>query len=312
MVNWLKAETKKKIAIVAVACVSIVLNLYTLALAYPQTYVLNSGCCATQILAKDFSAYYTAAWRIVHDPANVYTSGLVNDGGPQILPHPQSFKYSPSFLIFIVPLTLFKYQDALTIFDYAQFLLLPLIVYFLYRLSHSKSLLTISLLVIVSVLQPSPTAHWGLSISYFWQWEEGQDKVLNLALLLASYYFALIRRPVLSGFTFALASFDPRFLILAVPLFLFYNKSCLRKAVTSFVILLLVLNSFLLIPGVWSGYFSMVMTSGLGTPLFYYGYIPLLTIVGLIIVNCREMYGFFRSMLPARASRIPSVKMSEN
>jgi hypothetical protein len=212
----------------------------------------------------------------------------------------------PSFLIFVVPLTLFNYQDALVIFDCVQLLLLPLIVYFLFRLNWEKSLLAVSLLVVVAVLQPSPTPHWGLSVSYFWQWEEGQDKVLNTALLLGSFYFGQSRKPVLSGFAMALGSFDPRFLLLALPLFLYYNRTSLKKGVASLLVCFLLLNSLSLVPGVGSGFLAMVTRSGLETPLFYYGYIPFLTLLSLIIVNAKELYHFFTSPLLAKASHTPA------
>ena len=304
-------QSREKVAIVAVASVSIILNIYTFVLAYPQISILNSGCCASHVLAKDFSAYYTAAWRLVHDSMNVYTPGSVSDGGPQILPYPQSFKYLPSFLIFILPLTSIGYQNALVFFDCVQIALLPVIACLLFRLNVKKSLLTISLLMVVAILQPSPTPNWGFSISYFWQWEEGQDKVLLLTLLLCAYYFGLKRRPLLSGIMFALGSFDPRFLLLGFPLFLFFNKDSLKKGIASGVLSLIALNSFFLVPGVGAGFLSMMGRSGLETPLFYYAYIPFLTIIALMIVNWKELYQFYSSLLTGKTGQLTTAGTSQ-
>jgi hypothetical protein len=243
----------------------------------------------------------------VHDPANVYTPAFVNDGGPQILPYPQTFKYLPSFLIFILPLTAIGYQNALVLFDCVQIALLPIIAYLLYRLNAKRNLLTTSLILVVAILQPSPTLHWGLSVSYFWQWEEGQDKVLLLTLLLCAYYYGLKRAPILSGVMFALGSFDPRFLLLGFPLFVYFNKDSLKKGVGSGLLALIVLNSFFLVPGVAGGFLSMMGRSGLETPLFYYAYIPFLTIIALMIVNWKELYRFYASLLTWKTGQISTL-----
>ena len=102
----------------------IALNLVTFIQAYPETMVIDSGCCGTTPLAKDFSAFYTAAWRLLHDPSHIYTPGSLNDGEYQIYPHPETYKYLPSFLLMVLPFLALGYQQALTAFDVFQFLLL--------------------------------------------------------------------------------------------------------------------------------------------------------------------------------------------
>jgi len=80
-------------------------------------------------LAKDFSAYYIGAWRLIHDPSKVYTRGLINDGEYQIYPQPQAYKYLPSFLMVVFPFLSLSYHDALIAFDAFQFMLLPLMAF---------------------------------------------------------------------------------------------------------------------------------------------------------------------------------------
>jgi hypothetical protein len=284
-----KQEARKKTILLLVITVCIVLNLYTFVQAYPEASVIDSGCCATQILAKDFSAYYIASWRIFHDPSNVYTQGAANDGEPPIYPQPEPFKYLPSFLIFTSPLLSLTYQNALTAFDLAQLILLPIIAFLLYELLQDKSILIIAVVMVIVLLQPSPTPHWGLSVSYYWQWAEGQDKVLNATLLLLCFYLGRIRRPTLSGIALGLGAFDPRFFLLALPLFAVYNRLDLKRAGISLVASLVLLNFPLLIDGVGFGFLQMVLQGGASTPLYYYALIPLLTLVSLIVLNAHEI-----------------------
>jgi hypothetical protein len=285
-----KNEARKKIVVLLIVIVSVLLNLYTFVQAYPETVKIDSGCCASQILAKDFSAYYTGAWRLFHDPSNIYTRGLLNDGQPPIYPQPEPFKYLPSFLIFVSPLLVLNYQEALIAFDVIQFLLLPVIAFLVYTLLKDRSTLTIAVVIVIAILQPSPLPHWGLSVSYFWQWGEGQDKVLNTTLLLFSFYLGKSRKSILSGIALALGAFDPRFFLLSLPLFALYNQLDLKKAGLSLVASLAAFNSPLLLDGIGVGFLRMVVQGGTATPLYYYALIPFLTLVSIILVNLKEIY----------------------
>ncbi len=219
----------RTIFVAAVLCL-IALNLVVLAAAYPETTTIDSGCCGDRLLAKDFSAFYTAAWRLIHDPGQVYTSGYVNDGEYHILPQPESYKYLPSFLLMVLPFTALSYQQALTAFDVFQFLLLPLIALLVYELTKEKGVAVAVIVAIIALLVPSPSPHWSLSATYYWQWAEGQSKVLETFLLLLGLQLGKSKRPLLSGVVFGLSAFDPRFALLALPLFFMYNRPSLWKA----------------------------------------------------------------------------------
>ncbi|MGA3192829.1 MAG: glycosyltransferase family 87 protein [Candidatus Bathyarchaeia archaeon] len=293
----LKREARKKTTLLLIVIVAILFNLYTFIQAYPETFIVDSGCCANQILAKDFSAYYTASWRLIHDPSNVYNQGAVNDGEPSIYPQPEPFKYLPSFLILASPLLFLSYQQALIAFDLIQLLLLPVMAFLIYELLKDRSVLAIAVVMIIALLQPSPVPHWGLSVSYYWQWAEGQDKVLNTTLLLLSFYLGQTRRPIMSGIVLGLGAFDPRFFLLSLPLFGLYNKLDLKKAGLSLIASLVLLNFPLLIDGIGSGFLKMVVQGGASTPLYYYALIPLLTLVSLIILNGKEILLLLREFL---------------
>jgi len=288
----------KSIFIIAVAVV-IALNLYTLIVAYPQTLTPSPGINTLgTILAKDFSAYYTGAWRLWNDPAHIYTFGALNDGEPVILPHPETYKYLPSFLLVVSPFLSLSYQDALLAFDIVQFLLLPIMAYFLYKILGSKSLVITFVVIAVALLLPFPTPQWGFSPSYYWQWGEGQAKVFVTFLLLLSFYLGSRGKPILSGVAFAFGFFDPRFGLLAIPLFVMYNRKNLKPATASLLGSLLLSNAMLLYPGMGSRFVTMVFASAVTTPLYYYSLIPFFTLLALIIVNFKGLVAAFNYKKP--------------
>jgi hypothetical protein len=277
-----------RILFLAAIAALIVLNLYTFLLAYAETTRLDSGISGSRVLAKDFSAYYIGAWRLLHDASQVYTRGFVNDGEYRVLPQPEAYKYLPSFLVMISPLLSLGYQQALVAFDVFQFVLLPLIALLLYKLLSRKGLVLTLLVAVIVLLQPLPLPNWGLSASYYWQWGEGQAKVFDTFLLLLAFYLGNSRRPLLSGIVFALAAFDPRFAVLSLPLFVFYNRKNLRISIEGFLGALLLSNLALLYPGTGSGFLNMVLGSATDT-LYYYAFIPLLMIISLTVINSREI-----------------------
>ncbi|MDA4112924.1 MAG: glycosyltransferase 87 family protein [Thaumarchaeota archaeon] len=284
----------RKVVLFAVMASLVLLNLVTFIEAYPEIQVNNSGCCSNRPLAKDFSAFYVGAWRLLHDASNVYTPGAVDDGGPVVLPQPETYKYLPSFLVMVVPLLALGYQQALIAFDVFQFLLLPLIALLIYKLVGEKGAAVTIVVAIVVLLQPLPLFNWGLSASYYWQWAEGQSKVLETFLILLSLYLGKSDRPFVSGVVLALSAFDPRFALAALPLFVMYNRARLREALLASAAVFLFTNAALLFPGVGSGFVTMLLSVGLSTPIYYYALIPLLTILSITLVNLREVVSAFR------------------
>jgi hypothetical protein len=185
-----------KYLLLAGVVVLIALNLYTLMVAYPETYTPTPGINTSgSILAKDFSAYYVGAWRLWHNPSKIYTMGAVGSGEPAILPYPETYKYLPSFLLLVSPVLSLGYQQALMAFDIFQFMLLPVMAFLLYRLLGKKGLAVTFAVMVIALLLPFPTQNWGFSASYYWQWGEGQAKVLGTFLLLLSFYFGSRDKP---------------------------------------------------------------------------------------------------------------------
>ncbi len=288
-----KLLPNKVILIIAVALL-ITLNLYTFIVAYPETYTPSPGINTSgSILAKDFSAYYVGAWRLWHNPSQIYHFGALGSGEPLTPPYPEAYKYLPSFLLVASPLLSLGYQKALLVFDIIQFMLLPAIAYMLYKLLSGKHLAVTLAVMTITLLLPFPTSNWGLSPSYYWQWGEGQAKVILTFLLLLSLYLGSKGKPFFSGIALALGFFDVRFGLLALPLFVMYNCKNLKVASASGLAALFLSNLMLFSPGMGAGFVSMVLGSGLTTPLYYYALIPSLTLTSLILVNFTEVVASF-------------------
>jgi hypothetical protein len=240
-------------------------------------------------LPRDFSVYYIAAWRMFHNPSQIFTTGHIADGEPTIYPSLTPYKYLPSFLVLISPLINLTYYPAFWIFDAFQFALLPLMAFLLYTLLEKKNPAIAFLILVLVLLLPYPMPGRGLSVSYFMSWAEGQAKIFLSFLLLVSFYFGYKGRAALSGVTFALGAFDPRFALLALPLFLFYNKSKLKAAFVPMIIALIGTNFMVFYPGTAQDFLNMVLGSGSTTPIYTPAWIPLVMLVSLILINFRQM-----------------------
>jgi hypothetical protein len=289
----------------------ILVNLLTFAMAIPETATIDGGCCASnQLLAKDFSAYYTAAWRLFHDPSQVYYHGSVSDGEPAISPQPQGYKYLPSFLLLVSPLLALPYGSALVEFDVFQFALLPLIAALIYLLLKDKGFVAASIVSAAVLVLPFPlmTSQWGISVIYYWQWAEGQSKVLDTFLLLSAFTLAKYGRPRAAGVVFALGAFDPRFALLGAPLMIAYSKELRTTAIYAAAAFVLT-NLALLYPPTLLGFLRMVFTSGALTPPYPYTFIPIVALVLLTYVEREEVALAIRRLSQERFfSKSPALR----
>lgn len=290
-----RGSRSRVVFVAAVGCL-IALNLVVLAAAYPETMRLDSGCCGDRTLAKDFSAFYTAAWRLIHNPGQMYTAGYVNDGEFLTLPQPETYKYLPSLALMVLPFLALPYQEALTVFDVFQFLLLPLIALLVYELTEKKGVVTAIIIAIIALLLPSPGPGSGLSFAYFWQWGEGQSKVLETFLLLTSFYAGKRGSVRVSGAVFALTAFDPRFTLLSLPLFLTYNRGGVRRSAVSFLFVFFLTNAPLIYPPTGEGFLRELVAGGLGTPIYPYALIPILTVLALTAANITDVVAALRAI----------------
>ena len=241
----------KKLPFTLAVIIIIGLNFYTLSVAYPtMNHPLNIGGAD---LPRDFSVYYIAAWRMLHNPSQIFTTGHLNDGEPTIYPSLTPYKYLSSFLVLILPLVNLSYYQAFWVFDAVQFALLPLMALLLYKLLEKKNPIIAFLVLLLVLVLPYPMSGRGLSVSYFMSWAEGQAKIFLTFLLLVSFYLGYKGKAALSGVVFALGAFDLRFAVLALPLFLFYNKGKIKAALIPMIIALIATNFVIFYPGTAQG-----------------------------------------------------------
>lgn len=273
----------------------IILNLVVFLGAY--SFSIVPLCCGTKLAARDFSAYYEGLWQLLHAPSQIYAHGPITDGGPVFYPGQEQFKYLPSFLVLISPLALLGYDQAIVVFDVVQFALLPVVAWLIYKLVKDKGLGMTFAVAAVVLLLPIPWRGWNLSVPYFWLWKEGQAKVLETLLLLGSFYFGKITRPAVSGMMLALGFFDPRFGLVALPLFVMYNKDEIRPAVLWLGGTLIATNLIFLYPGVGAGFIEMVFTTGVTTFFYPYAFIPLLAVASLWALNRKQVEVAIRELI---------------
>ena len=253
----------------------------------------------------DFGAYYTSAWRLVHNTSQLYTGGSI-PGDPSLGGFQPGFKYLPFFSFLMLPFLLLSYIPALVAWDVFQWLLLPVMGLLLYRALKNINVIVILGVIGIVILQPIPfPPHYTLSFydlytsqSYYWQWAEGQAKVFETFLIICSYYLSKSRRPYLAGITYGLAFFDPRFPLYAFPLFLMVNWGQYRRFATAAIGTLAAGDAILLFDGLGASFYAnvfggnllgSVVGNSLGTSggnLFYqYTWIPFYAVVALTVLE---------------------------
>jgi hypothetical protein len=282
--------------LVAVAFVLILLNGLTLVVAIPATIGIDSYCDLNgcTYFARDFSAYYEGAWRLLHHPDSVYHQGNATGDYP-IPPNPKHFRYAPFFLLFIIPFLNLNYHDALLAFDIFQFFLLPVIAYLLYKLLtifHQeltwKMAAVISIVLIAAIIAPIRVGvvdYTTWSWSYYWQWADGQARVLETFLILWSLY-EISRKSKYSGLLFALSSFDPRFALLLLPIAIYVARKVrgLRIFIISSAVFLIALYASSLGYDNLANQFYQSIIGHNDFSFFAYEWIPFFTIVSLTVV----------------------------
>ena len=257
--------------------------------AYP---VITHGSQAPNNYRLDFGVYYNAAWRLVHNPGQMYNQSSV-PGDYLSGALATNFKYLPFFPVFILPLLLLNYTSAIITWDVFQLLLMPVIGFLIYRAQKNYNVVVIVAVVWIALLQPIPippnytVSFYDLyhSQSYYWQWAEGNAKVLMTFLVVTAYYFSKSKKPYFAGLAYGLAFFDPRFPLYAIPLFLIVNRGQYRNFLLATGVTLVAGDLILLYDGLGSSFVGMISSIGVETPFYAYAWIPFYTIVALTVVE---------------------------
>jgi len=303
---WLKPTEhllSKKTAIILVILLAVVINFQIFCYAYPQTFEPQAPD-----LARDFSAYYMAAWRLFHNPTAVYSEG-VQPGDYQIIGQPQTFRYPPSFLILFAPFLTLSYQNALNAFDIVQFLSILALAFFVYRLIENKPLILASVVAVIVLVNPllfplifSPSGghgltdflHWRIvslhaqtiSPCYYCGYLLANAHVLQNSLLVGALYFGFAKKSWLSALLFTFGSLDPRASLPALPLLLWYNRQAIRKFIAGSAAFLAATNlPFFFYYGVGFAFLQTNIRASVVFDFTLYDWIPLYSIASLAILE---------------------------
>lgn len=295
----------KKTQIISVIIVAVALNAVIFGVAFPQTFKPVTGAWA-----RDFSAYYIGEWRLFHNPTSIYQGGAL-PGDYQILPIPQTFKYTPSFLILFAPFLAFSYQNAMTAFDILQFGLIPVLAFFVYKMVKDKKLVFGALAALIILIEPLPTPpidqaslsllhYWffsfnpqSLSPSYYIGYSLANAHVLQTTLLVGALYFGFAKKPWFSALLFAFGAFDPRGALIALPLLLWYNRNKLWSFIAGSAAFLAITNlPFFFYHDIGFTFLRVETTGSIVSQMYPYDWLPLYAIVTLTVI---EIIGSSRS-----------------
>ncbi len=293
----LKTLTKNE-KIISVILIAVALNAFTFCLAFPETFKPESGTWA-----RDFSAYYIGEWRLFHNPTTIYWGGA-QPGDYQIVPPPQTFKYTPSFLIFFAPFLALSYRDALTVFDIIQVALLPLLAFFVYKIVKDKNLVSAAAAAIIILIEPLPTPPLNqaalnflqfrffslnaqsFSPTYYLGYALANAHVLQTTLLVGALYFGFTKKPWLSALLFAVSAFDPRASLLALPLLLWYNRKQIISFIAGAASFLAITNlPFFFYHDIGLTFLRSETSGSIISQMYPYDWIPLYAVVALSIVE---------------------------
>jgi hypothetical protein len=264
---------------------------------------------------RDFSAYYIAAWRFLNDPSTIYR-GAGLPGQYPIYPHPATFKYPPFFILLIIPFLLTSYQSAIVTFNIIQFAMLPAIAVLIYKTMtwRNRSVLAMVPVLVLSLLAPlsAPQVLFlnyrvkfveaffatgsiaslqdGFSNAYYWQWVEGNARVFEMLLFFLAIFFAT-RKSLFSGVAFGLSTFDPRMVLIALPVTLAFNKTSknLPRFLDGLVLTLAVNLPLALYSNIGRQFIAEALQSG---PFIFYAYewIPFYSTIAFTIINLDTVF----------------------
>jgi hypothetical protein len=296
----MKLPLNKKTAIIAVILLAVIINFQIFCYAYPQTFEPQ-----TPDLARDFSAYYIAAWRLFHNPSAVYADG-VQPGDYQLVGNPQTFRYPPALLLLFVPLLTLSYQNALNAFDIIQFLSILALAYFVYKLVKDKPLIASSVAAVIIIANPilflpsvsySVTSflHWRIfslnlqtiSPSFYCGYVLANAHILQNTLLVGALYFGYAKKPWLSALMLTFGILDPRSALFALPLLLWYNRQDIRKFILGAAVFIGATNiPFFFYHGIGFALFQSNFRSSVNlAEMILYDWIPFCSIAALTILE---------------------------
>jgi hypothetical protein len=276
--------TKKKL-FAAILLIVLAINIGIFITAYPRTVKPLD-----QTFAADFSAYYIGEWRLFHNPTKIYWSGDYLPGDVEILPKPQTFMYTPSFLVFFAPFLSLDYQTALAVFDFVQLLSIFALTFFLYKMLKDKDPILGAIAAVIILVLPIPNL-FGIGAeytfpSYYWGYALGNAHVIQTALIGAALYFGFAKKPWLSAFMVMASCFDPRVTLLAIPILVWYNRGTLRKFILASIGFIAAFNlPFFFYENIGLTFLEKRVKGDIITAMYAYDWLPLVAVATITVVE---------------------------
>ncbi len=311
----MRQKLNNKRTITLVILIAIALNIISFCVAFPEITKPQSAT-----LARDFSAYYTAGYRLLHNPTKIYFDGI-QPGDYQILPHPQPFKYTPSFLILFAPFLTLSYLNALIVFDILQLALIPVLAFFVYKLVKDKNLILGAIAAFIILIQPLPTpsvnippaplVNLGLfsvnsqcfAPSYYCGYVFVNAHILQTVLLVGALYLGFAKKPWLSALFFTFGLLDPRAALVTIPLLLWYNRQKIRQfTLATITFVLATILPFFFYYNIGSTFLSTEMNANVISQSYAYDWIPIYGVAALTILE------IITAILKKRKTAITSQK----
>jgi len=232
---------------------------------------------------------------LFHNPANVYAGGG-QPGDYQILPHVQTFKYTPNFLILFAPFLSLSYQNALEAFNFLQIALIPALAFFVYKLVKDKNIVLGSVAAVIVLLDPLPSILMNSSNvslnfasfapTYYLGYDLVNAHILQTILLVGALYFGFAKKPWASALLFTFGALDPRGALLALPLLLWYNRQNELKFIAGTGAFLAATNlPFFFYHGIGFSFLATEVNRNIVSQMYQYDWIPLYSVAALTVIE---------------------------
>ncbi len=294
----MRRRFSNKQILVLIILLAVAFNVLSFCVAYPEITTPHS-----QNLERDFSAYYIGAYRLFHNPTQIYAEATQPDDYPLPL-QAQPFKYTPSFLLVMAPFLALDYLSALTVFDFLQIALIPLLAFFVYKLVKDKNVVLGSIAAFIVLIQPLPTPSMNVpweppvdlwlfhinsqsfSPSYYCGYVYINAHVLQAILLVGALYLGYTKKPWASALLFSFGLLDPRAAIVTFPLLLWYNREKIRPFIVATTVFVVATNlPFFLYSDIGLTFLRTNLNGYVITQSYAYDWIPIYAAIALTAVE---------------------------
>ena len=171
-----------------------------------------------------------------------------------------------------------SYQTALNVFDILQFVSIFALGFFVYKIVKDKKLLGAALAAFIVLIAFQP--------GYYSGYAQANAHIIQTSLIVGALYFGFSKKPWLSALLFAVAAFDPRGALLALPLLLWYNRQKLLKFGVGAIAFLAALNlPFFFYYNIGLNFLQTEVNGDIVSQIYPYDLIPIIAVATLTVLE---------------------------